>query len=73
MFQLKNILRKVLDPYALTLQLAQLTRNQNYNDETQHYNLLHPSNVPEWSYFQQKGQEFDTDIEGKYIKKCLIF
>ena len=32
----------------------------------------HPSNVPEWSYFQQKGQEFDTDIEGKYIKKCLI-
>ena len=72
LFQLKNLLRKVLDPYALTLQSAQLTRNWNYNDETQRYDLLHPSNVPEWSYFQQKGQEFDTDIEGKYIKKCLI-
>ena len=71
LFQLKKLLRNVLDPHALTLQTAQLVRAWVYDDKNQCYDLSHPVTAPEWYYVQQKDQVYDTDFEGKYIKLCL--
>ena len=71
LFQLKKLLRNVLDPHALTLQTAQLVRARVYDDKNQCYDLSHPVIAPEWCYVQQKDQVYDTDFEGKYIKLCL--
>ena len=71
LFQLKKLLRNVLDPHALTLQTAQLVRARVYDDKNQCYDLSHPVTAPDWCYIQQKDQVYNTDIEGKYIKLCL--
>jgi hypothetical protein len=71
LFQLKKLLRNVLDPHALTLQTAQLVRARVYDDKNQCYDLPHPVTAPDWCYVQQRDQVYDTDIEGKYIKLCL--
>ena len=71
LFQLKKLLRNVLDPHALTLQTAQLVRARVYDDKNQCYDLPHPVTAPDWYYVQQSDQVYDTDIEGKYIKLCL--
>lgn len=71
LFQLKKLLRNVLDPHALTLQTAQLVRARIYDDKNQCYDLPHPVTAPDWCYVQQRDQVYDTDIEGKYIKLCL--
>ena len=71
LFQLKKLLRNVLDPHALTLQTAQLVRARVYDDKNQCYDLSHPVTASDWCYVQQRDQVYDTDIEGKYIKLCL--
>ena len=71
LFQLKKLLRNVLDPHALTLQTAQLVRARVYDDKNQCYDLSHLVTAPDWCYVQQRDQVYDTDIEGKYIKLCL--
>ena len=71
LFQLKRLLRNVLDPYALTLQSAQLVRLRNYNNKIQCYDLTHPPNAPDWSFIKQDQIVYDIDIEGEFnfIKK----
>src|ERR1051325_311653 len=69
LFQLKQLLRNVLDRHALSLQTAKLTRARHYNDDLQHYDRPAPPNVPEWAQVRQDARQvFDTDIEGKFYE-----
>ncbi|RGB43652.1 hypothetical protein C1646_749666 [Rhizophagus diaphanus] len=47
--KLRHLLRNILDPYSLSLQSAQLTRPQNYNDAIYIYRQPPPTNVPDWT------------------------
>ena len=56
-----NLLRNVLDNRAFSLQTAQLTRERNYNDETNKIHSRHLKKAPEWTYRNQKTP-VDTDF-----------
>lgn len=53
----------MLDPYSQTVQAAKLQRKRAYDDELQHYDLLHPANAPDWTYIIQENMIYDTDID----------
>jgi hypothetical protein len=53
----------VLDEHSKTTQKIRLQRNQKYDDELQHYDRPQPTNAPKWSYIEQVGMIFDTDVE----------
>lgn len=57
------MLRNVLDTHSAQTQKVRLQRDRKYDDEIQRYDRPHPSNAPEWSYVDQSGILFDTDIE----------
>jgi hypothetical protein len=60
-FQLKNILRNVLDSHSA--QKVRLVRERKYDDEIQRYDRPHPANAPEWSYVEQQDLLYDTEID----------
>src|SRR2546421_9381254 len=60
--QLKNLLRNVIDPHALSLQSAQLTRQRNYDDEVNSIPSRHPRNALEWTYISQQTP-VNTDLD----------
>jgi hypothetical protein len=60
-FQLKILLRDVLDSYSA--QRVKLVRERKYDDEIQRYDRPHPANAPEWSYVEQQDLTYDTKID----------
>jgi hypothetical protein len=60
-FQLKNLLRDVLD--SCSAQRVKLVRERKYDDEIQRYDRPHPANAPEWAYVDQQDLPYDTEIE----------
>ena len=59
---MKHLLRNILDPHSLSLQMTKLTRNRNYDDAVYYYKLPHPSNAPEWAYSEQ-DTTYETDFD----------
>ena len=60
-FQLKILLRDVLDSYSA--QRVKLVQARNYDDKIQQYNRPHPANAPKWSYVKQQDLTYDTEID----------
>jgi hypothetical protein len=60
-FQLKKLLRDVLDSYSA--QRVKLVRERKYDDEIQRYDRPHPANAPDWSYVEQQDLTYDTEID----------
>src|SRR2546421_5128478 len=69
--QLKNLLRNVIDPHALSLQSAQLTRQRNYDDEVNSIPSRHLRNALEWMYISQQTL-IDTDSDAKPTPTDLL-
>ncbi|CAB5394689.1 unnamed protein product [Rhizophagus irregularis] len=61
--ELINFLQNVLDTHVFSLQMAQLTRGRNYDDESYCITSRHPKNAPEWAYKTQ-NTPVNTDFSG---------
>ena len=69
--QLKNLLQNVIDPHALSLQLAQLTRQRNYDNEVNSIPSRHSRNTLEWTYISQQ-MPVDTDLNANLTPTDLL-
>ncbi|POG75110.1 hypothetical protein GLOIN_2v1770483, partial [Rhizophagus irregularis DAOM 181602=DAOM 197198] len=41
------------------------SRVQNYDDEVQHFDRMHPEDAPQWSYVKQEDFIYDTEIDSR--------
>ncbi|GBC17711.2 hypothetical protein GLOIN_2v1869487 [Rhizophagus irregularis DAOM 181602=DAOM 197198] len=40
-------------------------RSQEYDDEVQHFDRMHPEDAPQWSYVEQEDFIYDTEIDSR--------
>ncbi|GET63389.1 hypothetical protein GLOIN_2v1840618 [Rhizophagus irregularis DAOM 181602=DAOM 197198] len=40
-------------------------RSQEYDDEVQHFDQMHPEDAPQWSYVEQEDFIYDTEIDSR--------
>ena len=63
LFQLKTLLRDVLDTHSSAIQTAKLQRRRRYDDEIQHLEQGHPQNALQWAYIEQEDFIYDAEID----------
>ncbi|RHZ60878.1 hypothetical protein Glove_350g89 [Diversispora epigaea] len=61
-WQLKHLLRNVLDHKSASSTTAQLQRKRNYSDEIQRYDFPPPAKAPNWACNEQEDVVYDTEF-----------